>query len=814
MRESSSVPSLPRLPKCAPASGSRESSKNDGWSNGLSRQVINRMHLDATLAPSSLAMRANTANLTNESQLNNGKMPSTLYVLMKPRRNYRWEMPSKMPPPPPGYKEALERMRQEEERKRLEELAKAEKPVEAPQKIKQRIVLPPVEDPKVLAIFDDLKDDSGTIPRVHFRRALTALGHLRADKDVCEHALKAAGVEKDERRLSLEQVGAAITVFEHTWTQMAQAEFKSVDTDDSGSIGVGELRSLFRKIGFNPMPEAIDELKKEVDEDRSGVIEFSEFLVALRILRERHGFTKEEIGVFYQAFDKYDTDKSGVVNAKELSSILGWLRHKTSPEECEKLIEQVDDDGDGELNKNEFILVMRKFREIEIERYQSLFSEFDADQSGTISDTELRPLLQKLGYTLSHRVLNEIILETKQSKAGVNGLQGFLDTFEGAMENGYVFQSDFIFEDFWKVLQIFRSREGFQLSEVSEFYETFDKFDKNMSGEIDTLEFGRILAWLGYPSSPERRSQLWKQVDVDGSGCLDKGEFLKVLRLYREEEAGHLGKLFEEHGVTLDAEIPVSLRELTKALNAMGYAPPKDMVKDAIRHVTGEPHPKSISFEALLNVVLYIRETRVKELRQNAGLPDGDAAKIKKQFKRVDKDNSGSIGYAELEMFLQEMCPSIKASKGERARIERLFKAADDGSGDLSLNELLWLVRNFRDEQEEETFHKESEAVMETQFNHDEVQELREVFQGCDDDRSGFLSEKEVLKVVRTIMPISKEQKEALTKKLDELDEDGDRQTSFPEFLRLMRVVKSRQKAKAGAKGGKARKQKAKKHKK
>jgi len=603
-------------------------------------------------------------------------------------------------------------------------------------------------------------------------------------------ALQAAGVGKFEKRLNLEQVGAAITVFDQTWQQLARAQFNAVDEDRSGSISIGELRGLLRKMGFNPMPEAVDELKKEVDEDHSGVIEFPEFLVALRILRERHGFTKAEVADYYHAFEKYDTDKSGVIDAKELVNIMGWLRRKTTEEKCEKLIAQVDDDGDGELNKNEFLLVMRNFREIEVDECQSLFSEFDADQSGTINEAELRPLLQKLGYTLSLQVLEEVVLESKQAKVGVNGLQGFLDTFQQHLSEGYQLPSDFIFEDFWKILQIFRSREGFLLQEVSEFYETFDKFDKDMSGEVDFLEFARILAWLGYPSSPERRGKLWKQVDVDGSGCLDKSEFLKVMRLYREEEASHLGALFEQHGVDLGGEIPVgSLKEINKALNAMGYAPPKEMAKDAIRHATGEQRPETISLEGLINVVLYVREARVQDLRQNAGLPDGDVAKLKKQFKRIDKDHSGTVGFSELISFMGDMCPSIKSSKGEHERLERLFKAADDGSGDLSLSELLWLVRNFRDEQEDDLWNNEQAAVKDTAFSADEVGELREVFQSCDDDRSGFLSEREVLKVVRTIMPINKEQKEALIKKLDELDEDGDRQTSFPEFLRLMRVV-------------------------
>lgn len=54
--------------------------------------------------------------------------------------------------------------------------------------------------------------------------------------------------------------------------------FDLVDEDKSGEISKDELKKLMITLGLKPTDEQIDAMMKEVDEDESGDIDFSEFV--------------------------------------------------------------------------------------------------------------------------------------------------------------------------------------------------------------------------------------------------------------------------------------------------------------------------------------------------------------------------------------------------------------------------------------------------------------------------------------------------------------------------------------------------------
>merc|ERR1719321_2653973 len=93
------------------------------------------------------------------------------------------------------------------------------------------------------------------------------------------------------------------------------------------------------------------------------------------------------------------------------------------------------------------------------------------------------------------------------------------------------------FDEFVKLMKHLRQSEGFTRKEIKVFKESFAKADVDGSGEISTLELGKLLRWLGYPTNYDPQCKLVDEVDVDGSKEIDFGEFLKLLRKYRNEEA-------------------------------------------------------------------------------------------------------------------------------------------------------------------------------------------------------------------------------------------------------------------------------------
>merc|ERR1712232_372390 len=92
------------------------------------------------------------------------------------------------------------------------------------------------------------------------------------------------------------------------------------------------------------MGEEIAKMIGDVDDDGSGTIEYPEFLkmMTFKILNRD---PKEEI---LKAFKLFDDD-----NTKELGE-------RMTDEELQEMIDEADRDGDGEVNEEEFLRIMKK----------------------------------------------------------------------------------------------------------------------------------------------------------------------------------------------------------------------------------------------------------------------------------------------------------------------------------------------------------------------------------------------------------------------------------------------------------------------
>ena len=70
---------------------------------------------------------------------------------------------------------------------------------------------------------------------------------------------------------------------------------------------------------------------------------------------------------------------------------------------------------------------------------------------------------------------------------------------------------------------------GLDPSKVREFREVFQIVDQDGSGQIGKEEVTSLLKMLGAPKSDEEVEAMVKEVDADGSGEIDFGEFLVVM---------------------------------------------------------------------------------------------------------------------------------------------------------------------------------------------------------------------------------------------------------------------------------------------
>ncbi|KAE9615476.1 hypothetical protein Lal_00020957 [Lupinus albus] len=116
-----------------------------------------------------------------------------------------------------------------------------------------------------------------------------------------------------------------------------------------------------------------------------------------------------------QVFKKFDVNGDGKISASELGSIMGSLGQHPSDQELDKLIREVDGDGDGCINLQEFIELNTKGVDSDdvLENLKDAFTVFDMDGNGTITADELNAVMRSLGEECS-------LAECRRMIAGVD----------------------------------------------------------------------------------------------------------------------------------------------------------------------------------------------------------------------------------------------------------------------------------------------------------------------------------------------------------------------------------------------------------
>merc|ERR1711988_931919 len=73
---------------------------------------------------------------------------------------------------------------------------------------------------------------------------------------------------------------------------------------------------------------------------------------------EDTGLSEEELSEFREIFNLVDSDGSGEISREELGELISTLGLKASQEELDRMIDEIDKDGDGTIDFNEFCSVM------------------------------------------------------------------------------------------------------------------------------------------------------------------------------------------------------------------------------------------------------------------------------------------------------------------------------------------------------------------------------------------------------------------------------------------------------------------------
>ncbi|KAG5336236.1 TNNC3 protein, partial [Acromyrmex heyeri] len=125
--------------------------------------------------------------------------------------------------------------------------------------------------------------------------------------------------------------------------------FDSFDSGKSGSIPTEMVADILRLMGQPFNKKILDELIDEVDADKSGRLEFDEFvtLAAKFIVEEDAEALEKELR---EAFRLYDKEGNGYIPTTCLREILRELDDQLTKEELDMMIEEIDSDGSGTVD--------------------------------------------------------------------------------------------------------------------------------------------------------------------------------------------------------------------------------------------------------------------------------------------------------------------------------------------------------------------------------------------------------------------------------------------------------------------------------
>ncbi|XP_009472883.1 PREDICTED: caltractin-like [Nipponia nippon] len=130
--------------------------------------------------------------------------------------------------------------------------------------------------------------------------------------------------------------------------------FELFDPEGSGLIDVSDLKIIVKAVGCELGKKEMKRIVSELSEEGSGKLTFQSFLQVMTQKMAAPCLEKEIL----EAFEAFDCDGTGKISFENLKVVASEVGEDITDEELQEMIDEADVDGDGEVDKQEFLRML------------------------------------------------------------------------------------------------------------------------------------------------------------------------------------------------------------------------------------------------------------------------------------------------------------------------------------------------------------------------------------------------------------------------------------------------------------------------
>jgi len=537
------------------------------------------------------------------------------------------------------------------------------------------------------------------------------------------------------------------------------------------------------------------------------------------------------------AFSKFDTDRDGELHTEELPTLLQYLGARPQTGDVDKIVKAQT--RYSTLSYEEVVEFLHHFRRLDVKRLYELFCRADQDGSGELDFDELHLLLQELGYYPTTQSTLEAFEALDKDKSATirfrefEGLREYLRVTEGFTKMDFLeivtlhSKSNLakegpqeVAEETWRITmylgysapldqvrqfcdQVDPERSGcmnptdlvkvirlLREAEIADMIRTMARHSPKHPTRLPCEDLGLALTDLGYHVSEDAVNEILDNLgECESEEWLTLEEFGAFLRAYRRTEGFTQAELAELQETFLQEgrleEGALHTLEVGKVLRWFGFARTVQQVQRLLEEVDLDGSGV-IEFTEFVKLMRRLH-TDEAERRQQIffELATESPAGVLEVHVEKFADAIALLTEAEADPELVEAAAKMMIAELQGRRHSR---TSVDESGE---NQVLFVNKLGL-----ETFFKHHRrlAIQEIRanagFSLAEKAWLQEVFDEYDANKGGTIDRAELMQLIKEYFPDatkSKEAQEDVRKALEEVDQDGNGELDFSEFLLLTR---------------------------